>query len=41
MFSKGKDDNTHNIIYGEKTTAKLLSEAIIKEIPELAEYHKD
>ena len=41
MISEGKDDNTHYTIYGATTTAKLLSEAIIKEIPELAEYHKD
>ena len=41
MVSEGKDDNTHYTIYGATTTAKLLSEAIVKEIPELAEYHKD
>ena len=41
MISEGKDDNTHYTIYGATTTAKLLAEAIIKEVPELAEYHKD
>ena len=41
MVSEGKNDNTHYTILGATTTAKLLAEAIVKEVPELAEYHKD
>ena len=41
MVSEGKDDNTHYTILGATTTAKLLAEAIVKEVPELAEYHKN
>ena len=40
MISEGKDDNTHYTIYGATTTAKLLAEAISKEVPELEQYHK-
>ena len=41
MISEGKDDNTHYTILGATTTAKLLAQAMVEEIPELAEYHKD
>ena len=40
MISEGKNDNTHYTIYGATTTAKLLAEALVKEVPELAKYHK-
>ena len=40
MVSEGKDDNTHYTIYGATVTAKLLAEAIVQEVPELAEYLK-
>ena len=40
MISEGKDDNTHYTILGATTTAKLLAEAISKEVPELEQYHK-
>ena len=40
MVSEGKDDNTHYTIYGATITAKLLAEAIVQEVPELAEYLK-
>ena len=35
---KGKQDNTHYNIYGAKTVAKLLADAICEEIPELKQY---
>lgn len=41
MVSEGKDDNTHYTILGATKTANLLAEAMVKEIPELAEYYKD
>ena len=40
MVSEGKDDNTHYTILGATTTAKLLAQAMVDEIPELAEYYK-
>lgn len=41
MISAGKDDNTHFTIQGATTVAKLLAEAMIKEVPELAPYYKN
>ena len=40
MISAGKNDNTHFTIKGATTVAKLLAEAVIKEVPELAPYYK-
>ena len=40
MISAGKNDNTHFTIQGATTVAKLLAEAVIKEVPELAPYYK-
>ena len=40
MVSEGKDDNTYYIIYEATVTAKLLAEAIVQEVPELAQYHE-
>ena len=41
MISEGKNDNTHYTIYGATTTAKLLAEAVVNEIPDLAQYFKN
>ena len=41
MISAGKNDNTHFTIKGATTVAKLLAEAMIKEVPELAPYYKN
>ena len=41
MISAGKNDNTHFTIQGATIVAKLLAEAVIKEVPELAPYYKD
>ena len=41
MISTGKDDNTHFTIQGATIVAKLLAEAVIKEVPELAPYYRD
>ena len=40
MISAGKNDNTHFTIQGATIVAKLLAEAVIKEVPELAPYYK-
>ena len=36
----GSSDNTHYNIYGATTVAKLLSEALFNEVPDLAQYKK-
>ena len=36
---KGRQDNTHYNIYGAHAVAKLLAEAIVKEIPVLEKYY--
>ena len=41
MISAGKNDNTHFTIQGATVVAKLLAEAMIKEVPELAPYYKN
>ena len=41
MISTGKNDNTHFTIQGATVVAKLLAEALIKEVPELAPYYKN
>ena len=41
MISAGKNDNTHFTIQGATVVAKLLAEALIKEVPELAPYYKN
>ena len=41
MISEGKNDNTHYTIYGATTTAKLLAQAVVEEIPDLAQYYKN
>ena len=41
MCSTGKNDYTHFTIYGATIVAKLLAEALIKEVPELAPYFKN
>ena len=39
-YPDGISDNTHYNIYGATTVAKLFSDALVEEIPALAEYRK-
>ena len=39
-YPDGIEDNTHYCVYGGTTVAKLLSEALFTEIPDLAQYKK-
>ena len=39
-YPDGKEDNTHYNIYGATTVAKLLSNALFNEVPDLAKYKK-
>ena len=39
-YPDGIEDNTHYNEYGATTVAKLISDALFTEIPELAQYKK-
>jgi len=39
-YPDGIEDNTHYNIYGATTVAKLFTDALVKEIPDLAQYRK-
>ena len=41
MISQGANDNTHFTIYGATAVAKLTADALIQEVPELAQYKKE
>jgi len=39
-YPDGSNDNTHYNVYGAKTVAKLLADALMAEVPALAQYKK-